>query len=123
MATDTVELFETLKDAEEFILRHFRNGEDEVFLLNEYDDEYYVFLSEYDVEEYLKKSYEEYGYEDSFELHMRGLNIYIYLSKEEKETYPTRYNNAELAFENEDIYKKKIHADAEYEMTVSLGYY
>lgn len=123
MTVSTFEEFETLKDAEDFILKQFENDEDEVFLYNEYDDEYYVFLSDSDLEDYLKTNYEENGYESSFEIHMHGLNIYIYVTEKEKDAWVGRYKNAELAFEKEKIYKKKISADAEYEMSVSLSYY
>lgn len=123
MTVSTFKEFETLKDAEDFILKQFENGEDEVFLYNEYDDEYYVFLDDSDLEDYLKTNYEENGYESSFEIHMHGLNIYIYVTEKEKDEWVGRYKNAELAFEKERIYKKKIGADAEYEMSVSLSYY
>lgn len=123
MTVSTFEEFETLKDAENFILKQFENGEDEVFLFNEYDDEYYVFLSDSDLEDFLKNGYEENGYESSFEIHIQGINIYIYGTEQEKNSWMHRYKNAELAFEKEKIYKKKISADAEYEMSVSLSYY
>ena len=119
----TIEEFQTLKDAENFILKQFEDGEDEVFLYNEYDDEYYVFLDDSDLEDYLKTNYEENGYESDFDIHMRGLNIFVYITEKEKDSWVSRYKNAELAFEKEKIYKKKIGADAEYEMSVSLSYY
>lgn len=117
--------FDSLKDAEEYIKDLFENKEDEIYLVHNVNDDenYLVFLDEYDVEEYLVQDYESNAPDLTFESYVSDMEIYIYVSFEEKEKWSSRYRNSEVAFDSEMIYKKKIHADAEYEIRVSLGYY
>lgn len=117
--------FGSLKDAEEHIKELFENEEDEIYLLHDVnnDEGFLVFLDEYDVEQYLAEDYQSNAPDLTFEQYVYDIEIYIYVSFEEKKRWSLRYRNSEVAFDSEMIYKKKIHADAEYDIRVSLGYY
>ena len=119
------EEFKNLKDAEEHIKELFENEEDEIYLLHDINDDegFLVFLDEYDVEQYLAEDYQSNAPDLTFEHYISDIDIYIYVSFEERKKWSSRYRNSEVAFDSEMIYKKKIHADAEYDIRVSLGYY
>lgn len=117
------EEFGHLEDAEEYIRAEFDCGEEELYLVAEYDDSYLVFLDEYDVEEYLAEDYQSNAPDLTFEQYKSDVSIFIYVSEEEKNKWVSRYDDSKLVFSDATIHKKEIHADAEYDIRVSLGYY
>ena len=116
------EEFNNFNDAQNFILENIHDY-DELFLVVDTPDVFFVFYDEDDVSEFLIQSFHDYG-SDSFERYQRNFDIYAYVTRELKERYPFLYKNAYwVDCENGSIFKQKMYAEAEYDISVSLSAY
>lgn len=117
------EEFGYIEDAERYIRDQLEDEEDELYLVTEYEDVFLVFFDEYDLEDYLAEDYQSNAPELAFEQYVSDISVFIYVSEEEKNKWASRYDKSKIVFDDATIYKRKIHAGAEYDIRVSLGYY
>ena len=116
------EEFNNFNDAQNFILENIHDY-DELFLVVETPDVFFVFYDEYDVSELLIQDFHNCG-SDSFESYQRHFDIYAYVTREQKEKHPFLYRNSHwVDKENGNVFKQKMYAEAEYDISVSLSAY
>lgn len=117
------EEFNDFGEAQNFILKNIPSNYDEMFLVVDTPDSYFVFIDEYDVCEFIIQRFHE-GNSSSFETYQNNYDFYVYMSKEQKENHPFLYRKAYWVDEESgNVYKQKMYVEAEYDISVSLSAY